>query len=363
MTDRDLVSVGDVPVETIEQVLDLAGAFADGRTANDIARGKLLATLFYEPSTRTRLSFEAAMQRLGGGVLSAAEMSSSSAAKGETLHDTMQMVSGYADAVVLRHPCPGAARAAQSGARVPLVNAGDGAREHPTQALLDLFTLRRETKRARGWAVALVGDLRHARAAHSLALLLARFDARLHCVAPRGLQLPGTLLARLQELGAAPVLHERLEEPWEGTPLIAQTDAVYVMRVQRERFASADEYERARTAYRITPQTLAEARTDCVVLHPLPRAGELDPAVDSDPRAAYFRQAAYGVPVRMAVLAAMLGLTDFEWRTTAPAALPAPQPCGNEKCILRNEPNLPAEALAYESGAVCAYCEHALGGA
>ncbi|HEX5504020.1 MAG TPA: aspartate carbamoyltransferase [Thermomicrobiales bacterium] len=277
---------------------DVAATRADRRL-----RGRILATLFFEPSTRTRLSFESAMYRLGGEVISMESgRETSSAAKGETIEDTVRIVEGYADAIALRHYEEGAAARAAAVARVPILNAGDGGGEHPTQALLDLYTIWRELGRIDGLRVALVGDLWHGRAARSLALLLAETRGLdLVCVAPPGMGLRPDVLARLAERG----VHPRQEA--DLAAVLPTVDVVYQTRVQRERFSDPAAYERARGVYVIDRAALALLPPGAVLMHPLPRVGEITPDVDADPRAAYFREAHNGVYVRMALLAACLG--------------------------------------------------------
>ena len=277
---------------------DVAATRADRRL-----RGRILATLFFEPSTRTRLSFESAMYRLGGEVISMESgRETSSAAKGETIEDTIRIVEGYADMIALRHYEEGAAARAAAVARVPILNAGDGAGEHPTQALIDLYTIWRELGRIDGLRVALVGDLWHGRAARSLALLLAETrDLDLVCVAPPGMGLRPDVLARLAECGVHP------REATDLAAVLPTVDVVYQTRVQRERFTDLAAYERARGVYVIDRAALALLPPGAILMHPLPRVGEITPDVDADPRAAYFREAHNGVYVRMALLAACLG--------------------------------------------------------
>jgi aspartate carbamoyltransferase catalytic subunit len=262
-----------------------------------------MATLFYEPSTRTRLSFESAMLRLGGSVLGTeAAHVFSSAMKGETLEDTIRMVCAYADVIVLRHDREGAAAQAAAVASVPVVNAGDGPGEHPTQSLLDLFTIGRELGRIDGLHVVICGDLRFGRTARSLARLLTLYDGvRLSFVAPDVVQVGGDIRALLDERGVPYRLHDRLDG------VIGTADVVYQTRVQKERFTDPAEFEVARGAIRIDTATMARLPASAIVMHPLPRVDEIDPAVDADPRAAYFRQAANGVALRMALLEMLVG--------------------------------------------------------
>lgn len=260
--------------------------------------GRIMATLFYEPSTRTRLSFEAAMIKLGGATLSVENATwSSSAAKGETIEDTIRIVQNYADIIVLRHHEAGAAHRAAAVATVPIVNAGDGNREHPTQALLDAFTIRQEMGRLDGLTVGLVGDLIHGRAAHSLARCLMRFrNCTVYLVAPPELQFGPTMVEELRASGLQVYEVGRLEE------VAPELDVVYMTRVQRERFESSDLYERLRGSYGVDPMMLRRLKSTAVILHPLPRLDEIHPEVDADPRAAYFRQARHGLTIRMALV-------------------------------------------------------------
>jgi aspartate carbamoyltransferase catalytic subunit len=267
----------------------------------DLAKGRLLANLFYEPSTRTSASFNAAMKRLGGDVVSINEVRYSSVSKGETLQDTIRTLESYVDVVVLRHHQVGAAAEAAAVARKPIINAGDGAGEHPTQALLDLFTIVEELGRCEGLTVTMLGDLRYGRTVHSLSRLLALYGVKLRLVSPPSLQMPESVLADLRARGAHWTVHEDLEE------VIRSTDVLYVTRVQKERFEDQAAYEAVAGAYVISPETLTRAKERMIVMHPFPRVGEILPTVDADPRAAYFRQIEYGLFVRMAILAMVLG--------------------------------------------------------
>lgn len=276
-----ITSVSQFARSGVDLVMRKAETMREAKIREDL-KGKVLGLLFYEPSTRTRCSFEAAMQRLGGTTVLVTQ--DSSIKKGESLEDTIKMLMCYCDGVVLRHPEPGASqRASQLG---PIINAGDGIGEHPTQALLDVYTLSREMA-LEGKTIALIGDLKHGRTTHSLAKLLALYDVKLLYVAPDKLKMP--------DLGVA---HEEcsLEEAVEVA------DALYVTRIQKERFASVEEYDALKGSYKINPDLMTKAKSTCVVLHPLPRNDEIDPAFDSDPRAAYFRQAQNGMYVRMALL-------------------------------------------------------------
>ena len=267
----------------------------------DLLKGKILANLFYEPSTRTSSSFTAAMERLGGSVIPISEVRYSSVAKGESLPDTVRTLECYADVIVLRHPEVGASALAAQYARKPIINAGDGIGEHPTQALLDLFTIREELGTIDGLTVTMLGDLKYGRTVHSLAKLLSLFNVKVHYVSPDILRMPAELMAQLAEKGLPQAEHSTLDG------VLPETDVLYVTRVQKERFENLDEYESVKNAYIISPETMACAKPKMALMHPLPRVGEISPSVDSDPRAAYFRQMEYGLYVRMALLAMVLG--------------------------------------------------------
>ncbi|HEX5166171.1 MAG TPA: aspartate carbamoyltransferase [Thermomicrobiales bacterium] len=277
-----------------------------GRPGDERLRGRILATLFFEPSTRTRLSFESAMLRLGGQVISAESADiTSSAVKGETIEDTVRIVESYADAIVIRHPKSGIPDAAAAVASVPILNAGDGPGEHPTQALLDLFTIAEEIGRVDDLTITLAGDLRYGRAPRSLAMLLTRTkDCRLMLSTPPGIEMAEDVVRRLTAEGVQFDIEPDL------TAAASQSDVVYVTRVQKERFPSEEAYQQARGSYHFTPAHLAAMKPDSIVMHPLPRVDEIAAEVDSDRRAAYFRQARYGVYIRMAILDILLGSGD-----------------------------------------------------
>lgn len=268
----------------------------------DLLKGKVLANMFYEPSTRTSCSFMAAMQRLGGQVIPINEAKTSSVAKGESIADTAVTLGCYADVMVIRNPEVGSAALAAQNAGIPVINAGDGVGEHPTQALLDTFTIRQELGRLDDLTVTLLGDLRNGRTVHSLARLLTRFAGlKLNYVSPEILRMPQDVVDEVAAAGVAQGVYEGLDE------VLPETDVLYVTRIQRERFQDPAEYERVKDAFVVTPETLARAKQDMIVMHPLPRVNEISVECDSDPRAAYFRQMEYGMYVRMALLALVLG--------------------------------------------------------
>lgn len=267
----------------------------------DLLKGKILANLFYEPSTRTSSSFTSAMERLGGSVIPINEVRYSSVAKGESLPDTVRTLECYADVIVLRHPEIGASALAAQYARKPIINAGDGVGEHPTQALLDLFTIVSELNQVDGLTVTMLGDLKYGRTVHSLARLLSLYDVRLNYVSPEILRMPSEIIQELDEKNIVQKEYTTLDE------VLPQTDVLYVTRVQKERFENQAEYESVKDAYVITPEVMRAAKDRMIVMHPLPRVGEISMEFDSDPRAAYFRQMEYGLYVRMALLAMVLG--------------------------------------------------------
>ncbi len=290
---EDLTYIFGVAHEMREMVMRI-GAF-------DLLKGKILANLFYEPSTRTASSFVAAMERLGGSVIAINEVRYSSVTKGESLPDTVRTLEAYADVIVLRHPQQGAAALAAKYARKPIINAGDGAGEHPTQALLDLFTIREELGTIDGLTVTMLGDLRYGRTVHSLARLLALYRVRLNYVSPSNLRMPREIIAELDARGVPQAEYTSLE------PVLAESDVLYVTRVQKERFEDPAAYEAVKDAFVITPQIMARAKERMILMHPFPRVYEIVEEVDADPRAAYFRQMEYGLYVRMALLAMVLG--------------------------------------------------------
>ena len=267
----------------------------------DLLSGKVLANLFYEPSTRTASSFMAAMLRLGGSVIPINEVHYSSVSKGESLPDTTRTLESYADIIVLRHPEVGAAQIAADYAHVPIINAGDGIGEHPTQALLDLYTIHRELGRLDNIKVAMVGDLKNGRTVHSLTRLLSLYNVDFYFVSPDILRLPADMVAEVRARGHKAVEVEDIHE------IIADADVVYVTRVQKERFKDLSLYEQVKDYYIVDAELMAHAKENMIVMHPFPRVGEISYAVDRDPRAAYFRQMENGMFIRMALLAAVLG--------------------------------------------------------
>ena len=301
---RDIISIKDFSKEEIEYILEYAKhmiPYANGEKHTTLLNQHILAALFFEPSTRTRLSFESAMHRLGGNVIGFADPSGTSQKKGESLADTIRMADSYSDVIVIRHPQEGAARLAAEFSEVPIINAGDGAGQHPTQCLLDLFTILTEKKKIKGNKVVLLGDLKYGRTVHSLAYALSLFKADLTFVSPETLKMPKEVINECKEFGVEPVSTSNLEKA------IKEADVLYATRIQKERFPDAEEYNRVVGSYKIDNILLQQAQKDLIVMHPLPRVVEIDPEVDKTPHALYFKQAFNGLPVRMALLSLILG--------------------------------------------------------
>ncbi|MEM6431647.1 MAG: aspartate carbamoyltransferase [Deinococcota bacterium] len=302
---HDILSVKQFDVTMLEAVFARARdmrQMVQDQGGNDLLKGRIVACLFYEPSTRTSSSFIAAMTRLGGQVIPITQgVQFSSVTKGESLEDTIRTLEQYADVIVLRHPDIGSAQRAADAASIPIINAGDGAGEHPTQALLDLFTIQDELGTLNGLKIAMVGDLRFGRTIHSLTKLLTLFDVSFRYVSPDILRLPMNILNPVIDAG----LDAR--ETNDVADVIENCDVLYVTRVQKERFTDMSEYESVKSYYEITPELMKQAKDKMIVMHPLPRVGEISPAVDDDPRAAYFRQMKNGMFIRMALLASVLG--------------------------------------------------------
>ncbi len=298
---RDITSIDDFTQEEINYILKISKTMEPvAAKGSDILKGKILANLFFEPSTRTRLSFEAAMLKLGGSTIGFGDVESTSVKKGENLADTVRTVENYADIIALRHPLEGAAKLAAQFAKIPVINAGSGAEEHPTQALLDLYTIEKEKKTIDGLKIALVGDLRYGRTVHSLCYALSKYDIELTLISPESLRMRREVLRKIQN--KIPVTEtQNLEK------VIPQIDVLYVTRIQKERFPDQAEYAKVKGVYRVDLKTIANAKKDLIILHPLPRVDEIAHEVDNTPQACYFQQVWNGSVVRMALLALVLG--------------------------------------------------------
>ncbi len=302
---RHLISPLDFTTEELNQIFELAASIEQNpQKYAHVCDGKILATCFYEPSTRTRLSFESAMTRLGGQVIGFSDANSSSASKGESVSDTIRVISCYADICAMRHPKEGAATVASSKSRIPVINAGDGGHQHPTQTLTDLLTIKSLKGRLDNFTIGLCGDLKFGRTVHSLIHALVRYpNIRFLFISPEELRIPDyiTEMLRDKQIPFEEVI--RLED------VLPQLDLLYMTRVQRERFFNEEDYVRLKDFYILTAEKMKLAREDMLVLHPLPRVNEIDVEVDDDPRAAYFKQVQYGVYVRMALIMTLLELT------------------------------------------------------
>ena len=301
---KDILHGNQFSKKDIDAIIKVASELEKELKKKDslnLLKGKILATLFYEPSTRTRLSFEAAMQRLGGGIIGMGSVESSSVAKGETLADTVRTVSQYVDVIVLRHPRTGSAKEAADVTPIPVINAGDGTGQHPTQALLDIYTIKKETGSLKNLTIAMVGDLKNGRTVHALAEVLSLFGARLYFVSPDSLRMPAEITSHLK---AKKIGFVETEDMMEAA---AASDLVYMTRIQKERFSDLSEYERVKGSYIINEEFLKRLKKKITILHPLPRIDEINPEVDAYPGAAYFRQVRNGVFIRMALLTMIFG--------------------------------------------------------
>ena len=298
---RDIVSIKDFSRKEIDYLLNRSQAMEPmARKGSDMLKGKILATLFFEPSTRTRLSFEAAMLKLGGSTIGFAEGEIASVRKGENLADTVRTVENYADIIALRHPLEGAAKLAAEFSNVPILNAGSGAEEHPTQAFMDLYTMQKEKGKIDGLKIALVGDLRYGRTVHSLAYALSLYNIELYLISPESLRMRREVIRAIKDKISI-VEDTNLEK------IIPKIDVLYVTRIQKERFPDPAEYAKVKGIYRIDLNTLKNAKKDMIILHPLPRVDEIAAEVDSTPQACYFHQVWNGIVVRMVLLALVLG--------------------------------------------------------
>ena len=353
---RSLISILDFSVEELDALIATAkDIIAHPENYWDKCAHKKLATLFFEPSTRTRLSFEAAMLELGGSVIGFSQASSSSASKGESMADTAKILSCYADIMAIRHPKEGAPYVASQNASVPVINAGDGGHNHPTQTLADLLTISREMGRLNDLTIGLCGDLKYGRTVHSLIEAMSRYSGiKFILISPKELELPGYIRYNVLE---------REQIPYEVTTSLEEAmpklDVLYMTRIQRERFDDPAEYERLKDAFILDTEKMALAKENMVVLHPLPRVNEITVDVDKDPRAAYFRQVENGKYVRMALIYTLLSWHDKEPSHKVDTFL-TDQLCSNDRCIVTTEP-VERKAYTDADGLLrCYYCDHAL---
>lgn len=303
---RNLVQPEDFSIQEIDEILSLSQNIINNPAKySRVCEGKLLATLFYEPSTRTRLSFESAMNRLGGSVIGFSEPNSSSVSKGESLGDTIRTVSCYADIIAMRHPIEGSANEAVKYTQVPFINAGDGKNQHPTQTLTDLLTIKSLKENLENHTIGLCGDLKNGRTVHSLVKAMSRYKGtKFIFISPDELKMPVYIKEEIQKQGHAYYETNNLDE------VIGSLDILYMTRVQRERFKDENEYEKLKDCYILNKSKIVNARKDMLIMHPLPRVNEIDPDVDADERAVYFKQARYGMFVRMALIMKLLGIKN-----------------------------------------------------
>ncbi|HOK26674.1 MAG TPA: aspartate carbamoyltransferase [Bacteroidales bacterium] len=301
MKNKSLVSIDDLSTDEILSILDLAEDF-EKKPDRSLLTGKVIATLFFEPSTRTRLSFESAVNRLGGRIVGFADAATSSVSKGETLKDTIKTISNYCDLIVMRHPLEGSARYASEISKVPVINAGDGANQHPTQTLLDLYSIRKTQGTLDNLNVFFVGDLKYGRTVHSLMMAMARWKTTFNFISPEELKMPEEYKLYLENIGL------KYYEHTDFTDIISKADIIYMTRVQRERFSDPIEYEKVKNVYVLHNSMLQNTKPNLKILHPLPRVNEIHLDVDENPKAYYFEQTLNGVYVRQAILCSILGV-------------------------------------------------------
>lgn len=301
MKNKSLVSINDYTKEEYIEILDLAEKFEDNPVQN-LLKGKVVATLFFEPSTRTRLSFESAVSRLGGHIIGFSDTGTSSVTKGETLYDTIKIVSNYCDLIVMRHPLEGSARFASEITDIPVINAGDGANQHPTQTLLDLYSIRKTQGTLDDLNIFMVGDLKYGRTVHSLLMAMSQFKTSFNFISPDELKMPEEYKLFLENIGIKYYEHK------DFTDIVSKADIMYMTRVQKERFSDPIEYERTKNAYVLKNKLLSGTKKNLKVLHPLPRVSEIEQEVDKSPKAYYFTQALNGVFIRQAIITSILGL-------------------------------------------------------
>lgn len=352
---RSVIDISDLSVAELDELIATAlDIIENPEKYSHICAGKKLATLFFEPSTRTRLSFEAAMYELGGNVLGFSAAQSSSATKGESVADTAKVVSCYADIIAMRHPKEGAAFVAANNATVPVINAGDGGHCHPTQTLADLLTIKREKGRLDNLTVGFCGDLKFGRTVHSLIAALSRYsNINIVLISPEELKLPDYIKRDIIEKNGMPHI-----ETADLEKVMDSLDILYMTRVQKERFASEEEYLRLKDNYILTPEKLKSAKPDLAILHPLPRVNEISVAVDSDPRACYFKQVLNGKYMRMALILKLLNSKDYQNDFGLDLALEKSYSCENPHCITTCEQELkPLFKLTEDNTYRCLYCE------
>ncbi|MBA7515295.1 Aspartate carbamoyltransferase catalytic subunit [subsurface metagenome] len=295
-----IISAKDFSREDIDHILKKAKEMIQDKKSSELLKGKILASLFFEPSTRTRLSFESAMHRLGGSVIGFHSGDVSSAKKGESIADTIRTVENYSDGIVIRHNLEGSARLATKFAKIPIINAGSGSGEHPTQALLDLLTITEEGHKLDGLNIGIMGDLKFGRTVHSLSILLSNYDVNIYFISPK------ELMMRKRDKDFLRQRQAKYKEIEKYRDILNVLDVLYITRIQKERFADIEEYDRVKNIYIFTKKDLKETKDDFKIMHPLPRVTEISPDIDDSPKAIYFKQTYYGIPMRKAILAELL---------------------------------------------------------
>jgi len=300
---RDIINIEELSRKELDHILSVSDKMLPLiNKGSTLCKGKVLASLFFEPSTRTRLSFESAMSRLGGSVIGFADPTVTSEKKGEVLADTIRTVDGYADIIAMRHPQEGSAKVAADYAKIPVINGGDGGHHHPTQTILDIFTIKKEKGEIDGLNIGFCGDLKYGRTVHSLAYALAKYkDIEVTCIAPKALEMPRYVVHHMEKKGIHIIEKDGIEKSIKGL------DVLYATRIQKERFGSEKEYTDIKGSYYIDKNIMSKAKNDMILMHPLPRVDEIRYDVDGDKRAVYFKQAHYGIPTRMALIALLLG--------------------------------------------------------
>ena len=362
---KNLIDIRDFSIAEVDRLISLGkDIIAHGERYASACHGKKLATLFFEPSTRTRLSFESAMMELGGNVIGFSSASSSSASKGESVADTAQVISCFADIIAMRHPKEGAPMVASLNASIPVINAGDGGHNHPTQTLTDLLTISRQKGRLNNMVVGCCGDLKYGRTVHSLVSAMSRYEGvKFVFIAPDELRMPVGLRKELDEAGVPYVETTSLEE------VLPELDVLYMTRVQQERFADVEQYNRLKDSYILNTDKLAHAKADMIIMHPLPRVNEISVAVDKDPRACYFQQVLNGKFIRMALILTLLGLAPevadsdvigddvARYEEAVVNAKEHGFHCASGRCITSVEQELPQAFFKTENGYRCIYCD------
>lgn len=356
MKHRHVIDLEDLTFAQLQQVIELAGKIkADPAKYSHVCDGKILATLFYEPSTRTQMSFQTAMLRLGGKTIGFDNPMNSSVAKGESLKDTITVVSGYADIIAMRNPVEGAAKAASLYSSVPVINAGDGGHLHPTQTLTDIVTLHNEKGRLNHLKIGLCGDLKNGRTVHSLIKTMSHFEGNSFVlISTPELTVPDYIKEIMINSGCEFTESQNLKES------ISDLDVLYMTRIQQERFSSKEEYEAQKGVYILDAEKMALAKEDMIVLHPLPRVDEITVEVDDDPRACYFKQAVYGMYGRMALIILLLEDSDYFFHDNKKKVIADDVTCPNERCVTHREAYLPKSFIKQGSHLFCDYCDHAV---